>query len=59
MNFDFNFNSISFQFGFFKRGTRDDLVQLKRESGTLRSYWIVPGDGADYEEEESYPLQDS
>lgn len=32
-----------FQFGFFKRGTRDNLVILKRQS-ELQSYWIVPGD---------------
>lgn len=46
------------QFGFFKRGTRDDLVELKRQN-ELQSYWIVPGDGGDYEEgeEETHPLR--
>lgn len=46
------------QFGFFKRGTRDDLVELKRQN-ELQSYWIVPGDGGDYEEgeEETDPLR--
>lgn len=44
------------QFGFFKRGTRDNLVELKRQN-ELRSYWVVPGDGGDYEEGESTPLK--
>lgn len=52
----FDLNAFHFQFGFFKRGTRDNLVELKRQN-ELQSYWIVPGDGGDYEEGESTPLR--
>lgn len=53
----FDLNVFYLQFGFFKRGTRDNLVELKRQT-ELRSYWIVPGDGGDYEEGETDPLKD-
>lgn len=55
---DFYLKTFRLQCGFFKRDTRDNLVELKRQSDELRSYWVVPGDGVDdYEDGEATPLR--